>query len=113
MLKLVNLKEFSPNLEIALATIEIEIENAKRENVSAIKVLHGYGSHGKGGIILIELRKLLNQFKKQNKILDYFGGESWNISNQQTLFVLNRDKSIWGDEDLNKANPGITIIVLK
>lgn len=112
MLKVVNLKEFSPTVDIALASVQIAMETAKREGVTAIKVLHGYGSHGRGGAILIELRKLLRQYKKQGQILDFFGGESWDMFNEKTLFVLNRDKSIV-DEDLGRANPGITIIVLK
>lgn len=57
MLKLVNLKDGEFNVELALATVEIEIEQAKKEGVVAIKVLHGYGSHGRGGIIAFELRK--------------------------------------------------------
>ena len=58
MLKLVNLKDGEFNVELALATVEIEIEQAKKEGVVAIKVLHGYGSHGRGGIIAFELRKI-------------------------------------------------------
>ncbi len=111
MLKVVNLKEFSPTVDIAIASVQIAIENAWREGVSAIKVLHGYGSHGRGGAILVELRKMLRQYKKQGKIYDYFGGESWDVFNKKTLYLLNKDKSIT-DEDLNKVNPGITIIVL-
>ena len=30
-----------------------------------------------------------------------------------TLEILQKDKTIYGDEDLNKANPGITIIYLQ
>ena len=61
----------------------------------------------------MELRKVLSQLKKHGQILDYFGGDDWNIFNERALFALNRDKSITNDEDLNKKNPGITIIVLK
>lgn len=113
MLTILNLKKFSPAVDIALADVLIAIENASRDNTTVIKVLHGYGSHGRGGAILLNLRKLLANLKKQNKILDYFGGESWNMFNQKTMFALKRDKSIVGDEDLGKANPGITIIILK
>lgn len=112
MLKLINLKEGSPSVDYALAVVEIEIENAQREGISAIKVLHGYGSHGRGGMILTELRKMLKVMQKQHKIGGYFGGDDWNIFNEKTLAILNRDKSIAGDEDLNKANPGITIIII-
>ena len=112
MLKVINLKENRQLLDVALATVEIELEHAAAENVSVIKVLHGYGSHGKGGVILIELRRKLGDLKRHGKIVDFFGGDDWNIFNKRAQFALNRDKTIAGDEDLNKANPGITIIVL-
>jgi len=53
LLKTVNLKEENFNVELALAVVEIEIECAKREGRAALKLLHGYGSHGRGGVIAI------------------------------------------------------------
>lgn len=113
MLKVLNLKENNPSVEIALADIEIEIERCKFDGCVAIKVLHGYGSHGKGGVILIELRKMLKKWKKNGVIKNYFAGDKWNIFDKDTMDVLQKDKSIFGDEDLNKANPGITLIIVK
>ena len=113
MIKTIDCKKTMDSVDVALSTVEIELQQAKREGTSIIKVLHGYGSHGKGGKILIELRKFLSMLKKQGKILDFFGGDEWNLFNKRTLFALQRDKSVSGDEDLNKSNPGITIIVLK
>ncbi len=112
MLKFINLKENNPTVDYALAVVEIEIENAVKENVSVLKILHGYGSHGKGGAILLQLRKRLATLKKQNKITDYFGGDKWNMFDEKTMFALGRDKSIALDEDLNKSNPGITIVII-
>ncbi len=110
MLKFINFKEGNPSVDYALAVVEIEIENAKLEGVTCIKVLHGYGSHGQGGVILNALRRQLQIFKKQKKIADFFAGDEWNIFSPRTMEILNADKSIVGDEDLNKVNPGITII---
>ena len=112
MLKFTNLKEGSPSVDYALAIVEMEIESGQKEDVTAIKVLHGYGSHGRGGAICFEMRKLLAKLKKQGKIKDFFGGDDWNLFNEKTLSLLNRDKSISGDEDLNRSNAGITIIVI-
>lgn len=112
MLKFVNLKEGNPSVEYAMAVIEAEIHDAKNEGVTAIKVLHGYGSHGKGGTIFIELRKFLSNMKKQGKINDFFGGDDWNLFNDKARTLLNIDKSITGDQDLNNANAGITIIIV-
>ncbi len=108
-LRLVNLKE-NHSCESALATVEIEIESAKRENLCAIKVLHGYGSHGKGGVILKELRKQLSQWKKSGFIKDYFPGDKWNIFEKDTMEILYKDKNLSDDCDLGTCNPGITII---
>ena len=110
MLKTINLKENNATVDYALAVIEIEIEGAKKEGIITLKVLHGYGSHGRGGAIKIELTKCLRQWKKSGFIVDYFGGEKWSIFSQETMNILEKDKSIYNDEDMEKANPGITII---
>ena len=112
MLRLINLKDDVYNVEFAIATIELEIENAKREGLTAIKVLHGYGSHGRGGAIMLELRRILPFQKRQGFIADYFGGDKWSLFDKQSMEILNSDKSIYGDCDLDKGNPGITIIKL-
>ena len=112
-MRLIDLKQDSPIVDYALAVTEIELEAAKKEGLVAVKVLHGYGSHGRGGAILVELRRQLQRWKKQKFIKDYFGGDKWNMFDPITLEILQKDKTIYGDEDLNKANPGITIIYLQ
>ena len=109
----INLKENSPPLDVAIAEFEIQLEKAQFASVSALKVLHGYGSHGKGGIILMEIRRLLAKLKKEGKIKDFFFGDNWNVYNKTTSRLLMQDKSLADDEDLNKNNPGITIVMLK
>ena len=111
-MKYLNLKENSATVDYALAILEIEVESAKKSGEKVIKVLHGYGSHGRGGAISIAVRKQLRIWKKSGTIKDYFGGESWNMFNEKTLKILQMDKTIFNDEDLNNANPGITIIQL-
>ena len=110
MLKFCNIKENGATVEYALARLEIEIESAKKENAVAIKVLHGYGSHGKGGAILNALRLSLEQWKKSKFIKNYFHGDKWGITHKETIKIIEKDKSIFNDEDLDKNNPGITII---
>ena len=75
--------------------------------------MHGYGSHGKGGAIKVELSKKLRQWKNSGFIVDYFGGDEWSVFNKKTMKILELDKSIYDDEDMNKANPGITIIQVR
>ena len=112
MLEVIDLKKENSTVEYALAIVEIEIERAIFSGTKVIKVLHGYGSHGKGGAILLNLRKALSIWKRQGKIKDFFGGDRWNMSDHTALEILKSDKTIYNDEDFNKFNPGITIIVV-
>lgn len=112
MLKLLNLKDPSISVVDCRAILEIEIENCKRENCAAFKILHGYGSHGKGGVVLVECRRVLQDMKRRGEIKNYFNGDKWNLFDRDTTELLKRDKSLVGDEDLNKGNPGITIVIL-
>lgn len=110
MLRLVNLKDEEISVELALAMVEIEIEQAKKEGNVALKVLHGYGSHGRGGVIAMELRRTLSLWKKQGLITNYFGGDKWNMFDECSQRILLKDKSIYNDSDISSSNPGITII---
>lgn len=113
MLKFVNLKEEGYTVEYALTILEIEIEGAKREGLSGMKLLHGYGSHGKGGVIAQAVKRQLSLWKRQGFIVDYFGGDKWDLFDRNTQRILNLDKSIYNDQDLGHANPGITIVQIK
>ncbi len=112
MLRLINLKDGVYSVELAIATVEIEIEQAKKEGLVALKILHGYGSHGVGGVIAQSLRKELFHWKKEGFIKNYFGGDCWNMFDKQSQNILLKDKSIFNDPDIGNSNPGITIIEL-
>lgn len=109
-MKTLNLEQGNFSVEHALILVEIEIENAKREGAVAIKVVHGYGSHGVGGAILLALRTKLAEWKRTGFIENYFFGDKWNLFDKDAQKILNRDKSIYGDRDFYTRNPGITII---
>ena len=49
--------------------------------------------------------------EKPSKIKDYYGGVKWNLLDAETVGALLKDKSCL-DEDLNRSNPGITIVIL-
>lgn len=110
--KTLNLKYNSPSVDEALAILELEIESCKLEGVKVIKIIHGYGSHGKGGAICFAVRKLCRVLKKQKKIKDFLLGNEWDLSNSNCLQIITTLKNCYNDEDLNKSNPGITIIII-
>ena len=64
-----NIKQDFPPADVAVANLEIEIERLTGSQTKAIKVIHGYGSHGVGGEIKRQLMHRLAELKKFGKIL--------------------------------------------
>ncbi len=107
-----DLKSDGQTVELALAEMELELELAKKAEVKAVKFIHGYGSHGKGGAINLAVRKRLLELLRQKKISGVIYGEEFNFSNPSALELILRCKNYFGDEDLNGANAGMTIVVI-
>ncbi|MEG1499881.1 MAG: hypothetical protein RR400_02300, partial [Clostridia bacterium] len=92
MWKVINFKEIVYAAQDTQKYFEIELEKAKQENLLGFKIIHGYGSHGTGGLICNELRQCLEWFKKRKEISDYIVGTSWNFANEKCLKFLSRCK---------------------
>ena len=106
----INLKELILSVEDFEAHLRIIVEQAKQEGVKGVKLVHGYGSHGRGGVVSIELKKLLPTLKRKKIINGYFFGHCWDLSSSDCQRFLARCGEAAMDEDLNKGNPGITVI---
>lgn len=111
MLATINLKENNATVEQALANLEIEIEIAMQFKIPALKIIHGYGSHGTGGAIFLAVKKHINFLLAKKRISDIIAGNEWTIETEKARKLLYLSPEWATDEDLNHANPGITIIV--
>jgi hypothetical protein len=108
-----NVEAGLPTLEEARRLVAAEIKQAKRDRVRVIKVIHGYGSSGKGGALFIGLRKSFGLRKKEGVIKDFIPGEDFSIFNDIVLRLLEAVPELRGDPDLNATNEGVTILWLK
>jgi hypothetical protein len=108
-----NVEAGLPTLEEARRLVAAEIQQAKRDRVRVIKVIHGYGSSGKGGALCIGLRKSFGLRKKEGVIKDFIPGEDFSIFNDIVLGLLEAVPELRGDPDLNATNEGVTILWLK
>ena len=108
-----NVEAGMPTLDEARRLVLAEIKQAKREGAKVLKVVHGYGSSGKGGALCIGLRKSFGLRKKEGVIKDFIAGEDFSIFNQAVLALLEAVPELRGDPDLNATNEGITILWLK
>jgi hypothetical protein len=108
------------NVEIGLPTLDEarrlvieEIRRAKREGAKALKVIHGYGSTGKGGKLNVGLRKSFTLRRKEGVIRDFVAGENFTIFNPTVLALLEAVPELRGDPDLGATNEGVTVLWLK
>ena len=107
-----NVEAGLPTLDEARRMIIEQIKHAKRAGVRVLKVIHGYGSSGKGGALCIGLRKSFGLRKKEGVIKDFIPGEDFSIFNRLTLDLLDAVPLLRGDPDLGAANEGVTVLWL-
>jgi hypothetical protein len=108
-----NVEAGLPLLEEARRLVIAEINRAKRERVRVLKVIHGYGSSGKGGALCVGLRKSFGLRKEEGVIKDSIAGGDFSIFNDTVLALLEAVPELRADPDLNATNEGVTILWLK
>lgn len=108
-----NVEADLPTLEEARRLVADEIRQAKRERVRVLKVIHGYGSSGKGGRLQVGLRKSFGLRKKEGVIHDFVPGEEFSIFEEKTLRLLEEVPELRADPDLNATNEGVTVLWLR
>ena len=111
-LKEVNIKEDLPTASDAVKRVTFNIRTAKSLGYTAVKIIHGYGSTGKGGKIRTETRRYLQQQKDTRLIKDYIIGENFSIFNEPTRSAFLVCDDLRRDHDLERSNNGITIVIL-
>jgi len=109
----INIKADLPSLDEARRAVIAEIRRARQDGVRVLKVIHGYGSSGKGGKLCVGLRKSFGLRKKEGVIRDFVAGEDFSIFNNTTLRLLEAAPELGGDPDLGAVNEGVTVVWLQ
>ena len=108
----VNLERGMPSAQAALSRLALELRRSRSMGESALKIIHGYGSSGKGGKIRVQARARLERMKGAGEIRDYIPGERFSILDPATLAAFRRCGGLRKDPDLERHNNGVTIILL-
>jgi hypothetical protein len=96
----------------ALLRLEREIASARQQNSKLLKVVHGYGSSGRGGDIRAAVQRRLSEMTGRGEIRACIFGENWSKSDEQTWTFITANPQLKQDRDLGKKNLGITIVAL-
>ncbi|MDZ7289799.1 MAG: hypothetical protein ONB44_06775 [candidate division KSB1 bacterium] len=102
-----------PPRSSAQVEAELNAAHAKVRNSSTlrvIKVIHGYGSHGRGGITKETVRNWAFQFRRRFRAI--IDGENYDLFDDDTQ-ALRQECGQIDDTDLGMGNPGITLIWVK
>lgn len=76
-------------------------------SLRVIKVIHGYGSTGKGGSTRAIVRNWA--FANRRHFREVIEGENVAVTESPTDTLL-KEVGDWADPDLSRTNPGITLI---
>lgn len=107
-----NIEKGKPLAQEALEKLEKEIRKHSNLGVKALKIIHGYGSSGQGGVIREKVIKRL-KIKKQNGTIKHFYNcdfLSKDIDDFQLVVKLCPD--IKNAVKKDRKNKGVTYIVL-
>ncbi|NLU52461.1 MAG: hypothetical protein GXX10_06325 [Clostridiaceae bacterium] len=111
-LVVVNLEDGRPTRDMAIRRMIFELNRARAGQAKVVKLIHGYGSSGVGGVLRIAVRKELERMKKRGLIKLYVPGENFEIFSPDTIKMLDNCNALRSDRDLGRFNNGITLVLL-
>ena len=109
---IVNLEDGMPTVEEALADLRISLQSMRSTGFRIVKLIHGYGSTGRGGRICIGVRSELAAMARKRMIRDYVTGEDFGPYSETSRRIADQYREITRDPDYGRCNHGITIVVL-
>lgn len=112
MLRMINIKKDNPNIDYALFLIDEEIKYSRAVGNRIIVIIHGYGSHGTGGVIKQAVKEYLPNLKRNRKIVDYVFGEMWADTNPVKIKMCTICPELILHENLKSLNSGVSIIMI-
>lgn len=111
-LKTIMLKEGLPTVTEARARLNAEIDAARRSGITALKIVHGYGSTGRGGTLREAIRASLRKRRKEGRIRAFVPGERWDSLDETARVLIEQCPPLSRDPDLGRYNEGITLVLL-
>lgn len=112
MIRVINIKKDNPNSDYALFLLDQEINYSRAIGNRVIVVIHGYGSHGCGGVIKREIMSYLPKLKKDGIIKDYVFGENWGELNTTRKYICEICPEAILHENLRSINSGVSVVLL-
>ena len=111
-MKVVNLEAGMPTVATAKSLLSQALRTAKATGTHLVKLIHGYGSTGKGGAIRSAVRKDLEERQRLGQIVCYIPGDEFSPFYESSRQAIYQYPELTKDRDYTRTNQGITIVVL-
>lgn len=105
-----NLEAGLPTVAQALERLERDLREARACEAKVVRVIHGYGSSGRGGKIRDAVRRELGRKLAQGEVKDVTPGENYSSTANAGRDLLSRFKELKTTERSDTHNPGLTIV---
>ena len=111
-LREVNLEQGMPYAADAVRRLTFEVHHSRDLGCTVLKIIHGYGSSGKGGKIRLAARERLEFLQRKGAIRGFIPGEKFSIFEEATRKAFLVCPELRKDRDLERSNNGVTFILL-
>jgi hypothetical protein len=105
-----NLEAGLPSAEQALERLERTLREARSCGAKVVRLIHGYGSTGRGGKIREAVRRELGRKLARGEVRAVVHGENYSSTINAGRDLLARFKELKATERSDSSNPGLTII---
>ena len=106
----INIEEGLPDVDAAMRILEYGFASAAALGERVVKIIHGYGSTGRGGG---RLRSAARRWGKEDaRVGVVVKGEDFSIFDSNSRYLLEKCPELAKDSDLGNANPGITLFFI-
>ena len=109
---IVNLELGMPTVENAKSKLDQALRSARARRLPWVKIIHGYGSSGKGGAIKREVHRALAAKLTRGEIQGFVPGEDFSPFHAGARAAADRCPELLRDRDYARGNDGVTIVVL-
>ena len=107
-----NLEDGMPLVSEALDRMHMGLQEMRVSRVKIVKLIHGYGSTGRGGRIGLAVREDLAGMKRKRLIQGFIPGEDFGPMDPASRRLAERDGKVPRDPDYGRMNHGITLVIL-
>lgn len=108
----VNLEQGLPTVETARIRLDQALRTAKARRCDVLKIIHGYGSSGRGGAIKRDVQIFLAEKKRSGYLWQFVPGERFSPFDSAARAMLDACPALSRDSDYSRGNDGITVVLL-